>query len=63
MLLSAHDDPLAAADFLLCDIERDVTALGALPPEPIRHFRDRVADVAADLNRIAVQNPRQGEAQ
>jgi hypothetical protein len=59
MLLASHDDPSAAADYLLCDIEQDLEAMGLLPPEALSHFRDRAADVAARLRDMADKSPRE----
>lgn len=61
MLLSVHDDPNTAADYLLDDIEQDLEAMGLLPPEALSHFRDRAADVAAKLRQFADEAPREGE--
>lgn len=60
MLLSTHDDPHAAADFLLTEIEADLEALGALPAD-LSHFRERMADVAAQLREHAIRAPRRNE--
>ena len=58
MLLSSHDDPQAAADFLLCDLKVQLVELGALPPEAMSHYRDRVADIAAAILSTATNSPR-----
>lgn len=60
-LLSSHDDPQAAADYLLCDIEEELEAMGLLPVEALSHFRERAADVAAKLRNFAASAPREGE--
>jgi hypothetical protein len=58
-LLATHDDPSAAADYLLCDLEGQLVQLGALPAEAVSHYRDRAADIAARLYEIAANSPRE----
>ena len=60
-LLSSHDDPRTAADYLLGDIERDLAAVGLLPSEALGHFRDRMADIADTLKSHAINAPRRPE--
>lgn len=61
MLLSHHEDPEAAADFLLCDLEQNLRDLGLLPTEALGHFRDRMADIAETLKSQAINVPRRPE--
>jgi len=62
MMLNSHDDPQAAADFLLCDLEHDLSLLGDLlveNPHVADHYRARLADAAEDIARISkINTPR-----
>lgn len=58
-LLNPHDDPFSAMDFALCDLAEEIKAIGREPGETRAHYRDRIADLGAQLYGIAAETPRE----
>jgi hypothetical protein len=58
-VLNPHDDPQAALDFRLSDIAEEIELIERAPAEARAHYRDRMADLGADLFRIASETPRE----